>query len=794
MDINVSVNKICIANPDILNSGEAYIHKLKFNFSEEYTPDLVYRACFTCLSGTFVSPILNNECEIPPEALEADGTIELGVYAYILEDDTLEKRFSPEHLFLTINAGSYREGLESEAPTPTEQEQWLNAFNENYLEKVAAAEDAIEQAKDEAIEEAKDDINTARTGALDDIVLEKNSAVSAINSAKTDALGELNDSKESAINEIEDLNNGLKTRVASLESGKVDKEAGKQLSDENYTLAEKNKLAGLENYDDTNIRAALAGKVDKAEGKGLSTNDYTNEEKQKLADTASGLASLLNRFNDYSDFDSFVERYILMRKTGEIFGTLFKPFEESHLSTGERTGASIGKHITPATDTTPEDTNFPEWLTKPLFVCNGHLTDDGEFVIDAIKGRDSNFADTGAVDVFNCYQTCYWAFDNTNGDHYRMSDSYFEGSHVVPMAIRKDGSIRPYFPIAKYQATEVNGKLYSSKGKPFRNNSYANCVNNYHKKGPYYSAMLNCEYMYFQFLFAILFADRNNETHLRGNTNNNFQYNVAYGEENVSRVVLTTAQAANIDLYSFVSVGNMGTATNKDRGQAYIHNILDDVQVIGKEVIDENNTALILDCDPVTITENALVSTMHEWSGFSDRILGNTGSVISNTNGKHGAVLCGTELMVGGHEVMGNAIADIIDSNFTRDIYISNDGSKLVTTAATIKTTYEKSEFQFRPVAAAWKYITAMVYDLIMGLPVFNSSGESGSGSATGYCDATTCDNGTSGQRELLRGGNLSNGGVAGLWCLNLGITLSFAHWGCLSRPSVNAVGGELSE
>lgn len=156
MDINVSVNKICIANPDILNSGEAYIHKLKFNFSEEYTPDLVYRACFTCLSGTFVSPILNNECEIPPEALEADGTIELGVYAYILQDETLEKRFSPEHLFLTINAGSYREGLESEAPTPTEQEQWLNAFNQNYLEKVAAAEDAIEQAKDEAIEEIED--------------------------------------------------------------------------------------------------------------------------------------------------------------------------------------------------------------------------------------------------------------------------------------------------------------------------------------------------------------------------------------------------------------------------------------------------------------------------------------------------------------------------------------------------------------------------------------------------------------------------------------------------------------
>lgn len=898
MNINVSSKNISIEKKEIIKTGNLESYEVNVTASEEYEKC----ACFVVIKyddERFKIPVIDGKIKLPillkvPE----DKKIYIGFYGAYFENDEVKEINSANFDYLTVVEGSFKKGI------PT-QEEISTGILDRYLQAMKEFYRTSNQEFEDSVTEAKDDINTARTGAINDIVLEKNSAVSAINSAKTDALGELNDSKESAINEIVNLNNGLKTRVASLESGKVDKEAGKQLSDENYTSAEKNKLAGLENYDDTSIKAnvkaiqddlanyyrknetyskievdqmisvipkfaiqvvdslptteispttiyllrtgtesanvfteyiyingsweklgtqkldlsgystteqmnqvissainalettmnaALAGKVDKAEGKGLSTNDYTNEEKQKLADTASGLASLLNRFNDYSDFDSFVERYILMRKTGEIFGTLFKPFEESHLSTGERTGASIGKYMTPATDTTPEDTNFPEWLTKPLFVCNGHLTDDGEFVIDAIKGRDSNFADTGAVDVFNCYQTCYWAFENANGDYYRMSDSYFEGSHVVPMAIRKDGSIRPYFPIAKYQATEVNGKLYSSKGKPFRNNSYANCVNNYHKKGPYYSAMLNCEYMYFQFLFAILFADRNNETHLRGNTANNYQYHVVYGEENVSRVVLTTAQAANIDLYSFVSVGNMGTATNTDRGQPYIHNILDDVQVIGKEVIDENNTALILDCDPVTITENALVSTMHEWSGFSDRILGNTGSVISNTNGKHGAVLCGTELMVGGHEVMGNAIADIIDSNFTRDIYITNDGSKLVTTAATIKTTYEKSEFQFKPVAAAWKYITSMIYDLIKGLPVFNSSGESGSGSATGYCDATTCDNGTSGQRELLRGGLLYNWGNAGLWCLHLGNALSDAGWGNLSRPSVNAVGGELSE
>jgi len=54
-------------------------------------------------------------------------------------------------------------------------------------------------------------------------------------------------------------------------------------TDNNYTDAEKEKLADLENYDDSEIRQELGGKVDKEQGKGLSTNDYTNEEKTKLA-------------------------------------------------------------------------------------------------------------------------------------------------------------------------------------------------------------------------------------------------------------------------------------------------------------------------------------------------------------------------------------------------------------------------------------------------------------------------------------------------------------------------------
>ena len=84
---------------------------------------------------------------------------------------------------------------------------------------------------------------------------------------------------------------------------KVDKVAGKGLSTNDYTTAEKNKLAAvtgtntgdqdLSSYATiamvnaidvtSSLASGLATKVDKVTGKGLSTNDYTTAEKTKLA-------------------------------------------------------------------------------------------------------------------------------------------------------------------------------------------------------------------------------------------------------------------------------------------------------------------------------------------------------------------------------------------------------------------------------------------------------------------------------------------------------------------------------
>lgn len=90
----------------------------------------------------------------------------------------------------------------------------------------------------------------------------------------------------------------------TLLNGKVDKVNGKGLSTEDYTTAEKNKLSNIEAQANKTIvdsaldsssenpvqnkavQTALSGKVDKVNGKGLSTEDFTTAEKTKLAGLA----------------------------------------------------------------------------------------------------------------------------------------------------------------------------------------------------------------------------------------------------------------------------------------------------------------------------------------------------------------------------------------------------------------------------------------------------------------------------------------------------------------------------
>lgn len=86
-----------------------------------------------------------------------------------------------------------------------------------------------------------------------------------------------------------------KPSYTAQEVGAVPSESGKGLSANDYTTAEKEKLAGIEAGADKTpdlsgyaTKTELDGKVDKVSGKGLSTNDYTTAEKNKLSGIEAG--------------------------------------------------------------------------------------------------------------------------------------------------------------------------------------------------------------------------------------------------------------------------------------------------------------------------------------------------------------------------------------------------------------------------------------------------------------------------------------------------------------------------
>lgn len=133
--VNVTKNKVKIANEYIVNRGEYKANKIDFAFSDDYN-GLVKKVVFKDKNNAIEQAIINDECDIPYEVLNSDR-IELRVYGYEVEDDELKLRYSPEYTQIITRAGSYITPTgQGEEITPTQFEQYEQALNDG-LEEVA---------------------------------------------------------------------------------------------------------------------------------------------------------------------------------------------------------------------------------------------------------------------------------------------------------------------------------------------------------------------------------------------------------------------------------------------------------------------------------------------------------------------------------------------------------------------------------------------------------------------------------------------------------------------------------
>lgn len=501
--------------------------------------------------------------------------------------------------------------------------------------------------------------------------------------------------------------------------------------------------------------------------------------------------------------ENALSNYFALRRNGKVFTTKIYKWETSTSPVGVKMNANENMVAEPSVGRTEGRDDYAQYGLFHHFTCNFSVDENGFNHVDALEGQ-IGFTKYGKVQVGEVTMSAWFGIeDTTEAVLYHYSDSQTELTpYPMKESINPDGTISPFMIHAKYAAGDIDGVPYSSKGLAPANGcqatqarnpvSYTGMITYMHKLGGHYCGTTSWDLFYRQFMMIIKYATTHSQSIMAGCTSYSNQNQNLVEETGVMRVVLTKAQAAGYVIGSYVSIGDVGSNTNKDRYYSYMHNKAYSVKVTKIEDVDDSNAAVYVDApEAFDTTLTTWISTMPWRSGATDEVAGSDGSPNSNTNGKDPYKIQGIETCIGAYEVLGNVVMDIVtgaDGNPARDVYVCEDASTLSSNIATVRANYKKAIAQVAYTAASWKYITEETTDPNLGIMIPTKVG---GGSTTGFADGLYTDAGTSGQREWLALGPLNFGAYAGLWLLAANGGWSAANWGIVSGVSPNGTRGE---
>lgn len=501
--------------------------------------------------------------------------------------------------------------------------------------------------------------------------------------------------------------------------------------------------------------------------------------------------------------ENALSNYFALRRNGKVFTTKIYKWETSTSPVGVKMNANENMVAEPSVGRTEGRDDYAQYGLFHHFTCNFSVDENGFNHVDALEGQ-IGFTKYGKVQVGEVTMSAWFGIeDTTEAVLYHYSDSQTELTpYPMKESINPDGTISPFMIHAKYAAGDIDGVPYSSKGLAPANGcqatqarnpvSYTGMITYMHKLGGHYCGTTSWDLFYRQLMMIIKYATTHSQSIMAGCTSYSNQNQNLVEETGVMRVVLTKAQAAGYVIGSYVSIGDVGSNTNRDRYFSYIHNKAYSVKVTKIEDVDDSNAAVYVDApEAFDTTLTTWITTMPWHSGATDEVAGSDGSPNSNTNGKDPYKIQGIETCIGAYEVLGNVVMDIVtgaDGNPARDVYVCEDASTLSSNIATVRANYKKAIAQVAYTAASWKYITEETTDPNLGIMIPTKVG---GGSTTGFADGLYTDTGTSGQREWLALGALNPGAVAGLWILAADGGWSDTHWIIVSGVSPNGTRGE---
>ena len=501
--------------------------------------------------------------------------------------------------------------------------------------------------------------------------------------------------------------------------------------------------------------------------------------------------------------ENALSNYFALRRNGKVFTTKIYKWETSTSPVGVKMNANENMVAEPSVGRTEGRDDYAQYGLFHHFTCNFSVDENGFNHVDALEGQ-IGFTKYGKVQVGEITMSAWFGIeDTTEAVLYHYSDSQTELTpYPMKESINPDGTISPFMIHAKYAAGDIDGVPYSSKGLAPANGcqatqarnpvNYTEMITYMHKLGGHYCGTTSWDLFYRQLMMIIKYATTHSQSIMAGCTSYNIQKQNLVEETGVMRVVLTKAQAAGYVIGSYVSIGDVGSNTNKDRYFSYIHNKAYSVKVTKIEDVDDSNAAVYVDApETFDTTLTTWITTMPWHSGATDEVAGSDGSPNSNTNRKDPYKIQGIETCIGAYEVLGNVVMDIVtgaDVKPARDVYVCEDASTLSSNIATVREKYKKAIAQVAYTAPYWKYITEETTDPNLGIMIPTKVG---GGSTTGFADALYTDKEKSGQREWLALGSLSSDAFAGLWVLTAGNGWSYAYWYIVSGVSPNGTRGE---
>lgn len=698
------------------------------------------------------------------------------------------------------SAAGYASSADASRQAAEESEQNVNAqvngFDNRVAEKVGEAERDIEAARIAA----NQSVVTQKNLSVDEVIRAGNQKISEAGIAADEATKKAQESAKYADNAKTSEENAMQyAEDATAQKEFVKKEGAAQIE---LIKSESNAQKEAVRRTGTEQKQAVSESGDTQVQRVIDAADRAVDMQYSILVSMCSSKSDVDRlfaewWQKQYDPETYTKADMMERWFGKVLnddrihGCVTPLYAKSTSMLGELTDDSAGLVCTPSTESAPGNDPFAH---LPQFWCveaSAEKKADGSHEIYYVEHIDD------IADVRSGEHLCWVLQKNTYKREWQDAEYKYLKTRCTPAPGYKrwpegkdrTGKVHEYMAHPKYYAgIDADGRITCGTGlKPVNRTSHQNGVTKWRTRGAQYSGASGSLPKFLDAMTRLKYGRKGNSGKIEGCTNYNYQYTVAVGEAGVERVILTTAQAANLFVGSAVM---LGIQSGSDRNEASNYSIFDGKLITAIETVNIDGadySAVYVDNDGFTfdtIAGSTYLSTSPYYSGWNDNVLGRDGSRYNPTSGKEPGMIQGVEFMNGSYLIVSDELwrwSTDSEGNYNFDCFKCRDQSKV---GSVINDNYDQIAgahlVYLAGTTRTWTYITDNIIDDDVLWPEATTAAGSGVGVGAGFFRIPA----SSGVRSACCFGTLTYGGNAGVSCRDSGYSVSAAHWsGSLGAP-----------